>query len=234
MKTPRPFVRRDPRTLALAAAVTVALAAGGARAQAPTYLPTGSLAAAVDGVATTFATHVTVVPESGEAIEDAQARALAGRLAGREVATATAIVTAPLVVGGVEAMPATLTIELRGSVGAPVRGRDDLRELVLGIRLDPATLAWTGDPDHVSVAYHPERWSGTAYYQLQDLAVLELVASPTSPATLRVAGRLEATLVWREGAFQVRVDPSRTLTLIVDFEADPVLGDQALAALLAP
>jgi hypothetical protein len=216
-------------------ALTLALALlGAAAAQAPTYVATGTLTATVDGVLVNFATFVTVVPEPSETIDDARARAFAGALVGREVATATAITTPPLVVGEVVAMPATLTVELRGSVGAPKRDREDLRELVLGIRLDPATLAWTGVPDHVSVAYHPERWSGTAYYQLQDLVVLELTATAASPTALRVAGRLEATLVWREGAFQVRVDPSRTLALTVDFEVDPVIGNEALAALLGP
>jgi hypothetical protein len=221
----------------LRAAYTIALVfalTGAAAAQAPTYVPTGTLAATIDGVPATFATHVTVVPEPTETLDDARARALAGALVGREVATATAKATAPLVIGGLVAMPSTLTIELRGNVGAPIRGRDDLRELVLGIRLDPETLAWTGDPDHVSVAYHPERWSGTSYYQLQELTLLDLRVEVASPTALRVAGRVEATLVWREGAFQVRVDLDRTVTLTVDFEADPVLGDQALSSLLGP
>ncbi len=230
MPTARPRVHA---TTALALALVLALT-GAAAAQAPTYVPTGALAATVDGVPVAFATHVTVVPEPAETLDDARARAIAGALVGREVATATARATAPMVVGGVVALPATLTIELRGSVGAPVRGRDDLRELVIGIRLDPETLAWTGDPDHVSVAYHPERWSGSSYYQLQDLTLLDLTVEVASPTTLRVAGRLEATLVWREGAFQVRVDPDRTVTLTVGFEADPVIGDQALSALLGP
>lgn len=234
MTSHRPLPRHDTWARAFAVAAALAIAAGGAHAQEPSYLPTGTLAATVDGVASAFATHVAVVPETGEAPEDARARALAGRLAGTEVATAVAIVTDPLVVGGVVAMPATLTIELRGSVGPPVRGRADLRELVLGIRLDPETLAWTGDPDHVSVAYHPERWSGTAYYQLLDLSLLDLRVEAGSERGLRVAGRLEATLVWREGAFQVRVDPSRTLALTLEFQVDPVIGGDTLADLLGP
>jgi hypothetical protein len=175
---------------------------------------------------------VTVVPEPSESIDDARARALAGQLVGREVATATTIATDPLVVNGVVAMAATLTLNLRGSVGAPARGRDDLRELVLGIRLDPETLAWTGDPEHVSVAYHPERWSGSAYYQLQELTLIELQVERASDTTLRATGRLEATLVWREGGFQVTFDPERTVAVTVDFVVDPVVGDEALAALL--
>lgn len=220
---------RAARALAATAAL---LALGHALAQVPTYTPTGTLDATVDGAPVAFGTYVTVVPEAGEPLEDARARALAGRLVGREVATATAITTDPLVVNGVVAMAATLTLELRGSVGAPARGRDDLRELVLGIRLDPETLAWTGDPDQVSVAYHPERWSGTAYYQLQELHRIEVQVERTSDTTLRASGRLEATLVWRQGAFQVVVDPERTVTVAVDFEVDPVVGDEALAALL--
>jgi hypothetical protein len=204
-----------------------------ALAQAPAYLETGTLLASVDGEAVTLHTHVTVVPDDAENVEDARARALAGSLAGREVATATAIVTPPLVVGGVVAMPATLTLELRGSVGAPERGRDDLRELVIGIRVDPDTLAWSGDPDHVSVAYHPERWSGTSYYQLHALERLELhTVEQTAERTLRVAGRLEATLVWRSGAFVVAFDLDRQVDLVVDFDIDPVIGDEALTALL--
>ena len=204
-----------------------------ALAQAPAYLETGTLHASVDGEAVTLHTYVTVVPDNAEDVDDARARALAGSLAGREVATASTIVTPPLVMGGVVAMPATLTLELRGSVGAPERGRDDRRELVIGIRLDPDTLAWSGDPDHVSVAYHPERWSGTAYYQLHALERLELhLVEQTAERTLRVAGRLEATLVWRSGAFVVAFDLDRQVSLVVDFEADPVIGDEALTALL--
>ena len=233
MTSHRPLPRHDTWARALAVAAALAIAAGGAHAQESSYLPTGTLAAAVDGVASTFATHVTVVPEPGEAPEDARARALAGRLAGTEVATAVAIVTDPLVVGGVVAMALSRRQRI-GSVGPPVRGRADLRELVLGIRLDPETLAWTGDPDHVSVAYHPERWSGTAYYQLLDLSLLDLRVEAGSERGLRVAGRLEATLVWREGAFQVRVDPSRTLALTLEFQVDPVIGGDTLADLLGP
>lgn len=220
------LVRRSAPALVLALLMTVAVA------QEPVFHPTGTLDATIDGVPIAFGTYVTVVPEASEPIEDARARALAGRLVGREVATATTVTTEPLVVNGVVAMPATLTLELRGSVGAPERGRPDLRELVLGVRLDPATLAWTGDLEHVSVAYHPERWSGTAYYQLAELEVLELTVERASDTTLRATGRLEATLVWREGAFRVTVDPERTVHLAVDFVVDPVVGDEALAAVL--
>jgi hypothetical protein len=224
---------RSLRTAALVFTATTVLAlVGPALAQEPVYTPTGTLDATVDGVPVAFGTYVTVVPEPSESIDDARARALAGRLVGREVATATTIATDPLVVNGVVAMAATLTLDLRGSVGAPERGRDDLRELVLGIRLGPETLAWTGDPEHVSVVYHPERWSGTAYFQLQELTGIELLVERTSDTTLRATGRIEAVLVWREGAFQVTFDPDRTVVLAVDFAIDPVVGDEALAALL--
>ncbi|MFN2322040.1 MAG: hypothetical protein ABR510_03680 [Trueperaceae bacterium] len=222
---------RRLRTTALILATATVLAPA-ALAQEPTYAPTGTLDATVDGVPVAFSTYVTVVPEPSESIDDARARAVAGRLVGREVATATTVATDPLVVNGVVAMAATLTLNLRGSAGAPEYGRDDLRELVLGIRLDPETLAWTGDPENVSVAYHPERWSGSAFYQLQDLTLIELQVERASDTTLRATGRIEATLMWREGGFQVTFDPERTLTLTVDFAVDPVVGDEALAALL--
>jgi hypothetical protein len=226
-----PTRRPHAATLVLTAIIAVGTL-GGALAQEPTYAPTGTLDATIDGVAAAFGTYVTVVPEPNETPDDARARALAGRLAGLEVATATTIATDPLVVQGVVAMAATLTLELRGSVGAPERGRADRRELVIGVRLDPETLAWTGDPDHVSVVYHPERWSGTAYYQLQELTALDLQVERASDTTLRASGRIEATLVWRQGAFQVTVDPDRTVSVTVAFEIDPVVGDEALAALL--
>lgn len=220
------------RLRAASIVVTITVALGFALAQEPTYTPTGTLDATIDGDPVAFGTYVTVVPEPSETIEDARARALAGELVGREVATATTIATDPLVVNGVVAMAATLTLDLRGSVGAPARGREDLRELVIGIRLDPETLAWTGDPEHVSIAYHPERWSGTAFYQLQELTLIELNVERASDTTLRATGRLEATLVWRQGAFQVVFDPERTVAVAVDFAVDPVVGDEALAALL--
>jgi hypothetical protein len=224
--------RRPRSTGQVLAALAALVVLGHALAQEPVYEATGTLDATIDGVPVAFGTYVTVVPEAAEAIEDARARALAGRLVGREVATATTVATEPLVVNGVVAMPATLTIELRGSVGAPERGRDDLRELVLGIRLDPVTLTWTGDPEQVSVVFHPERWSATAHYQLQDLTLLELQVERVSDTALRATGRLEATLVWREGAFRPVVDPDRTVALTVAFTADPVVGDEALAAVL--
>ena len=226
-----PIHRLRVATLFLLATATL-VALGSALAQEPTYAPTGTLDATVDGVPVAFGTYVTLVPEPSESIDDARARALAGSLVGTEVATATTVATDPLVVNGVVAMAGTLTLDLRGSVGPPARGREDRRELVLGIRLDPETLAWTGDPDDVSVAYHPERWSGSAYYQLQDLTLIELQVERASDTTLRAIGRLEATLVWREGGFQVIFDPERTVALIVDFAVDPVVGDEALAALL--
>ena len=226
-----PIHRLRVATLFLIATATL-VALGSALAQEPTYAPTGTLDATVDGVPVAFGTYVTLVPEPSESIDDARARALAGQLIGREVATATTIATDPLVVNGVVAMAATLTLDLRGSVGAPERGRDDLRELVIGIRLDPETLAWTGDPDHVSVVLHPERWSGSAYYQLQELTLIELQVERASDTTLRATGRLEATLVWREGGFQVTFDPERIVAVTVDFAIDPVVGDEALAALL--
>lgn len=223
---------RPVRSLVFFLLIVAASSATTVAAQEPVFVPTGSLDATVDGERVAFGTYVTVVPEPAEPIENARARALAGRLAGREVATATTITTEPLVMNDVVIMPATITLELRGSVGAPERGRDDLRELVLGIRLDPDTLAWTGDPEQVSVAYHPERWSGTAFYQLSELHLLELIVERASDTTLRASGRLEATLVWREGAFRVTVDADRTLALVVDFAVDPVVGDEALAAAL--
>jgi hypothetical protein len=213
-------------------AFALALLLGIALAQEPAFVPTGTLSADIDGVPVAFGTYITVVPEAAEAIEDARARALAGQLQGREVATATTITTEPLVMNGVIIMPATLTLELRGSVGAPERGRPDLRELVLSVRLDPTTLTWTGDPAQVSVAYHPERWSGTAHYQLAELTALELSVERTAEATLRVTGALTATLVWREGAFRVTIDPERTVVLTLNLAVDPVVGDAALAALL--
>ena len=215
-----PITRLRSRSIVVAITLTF----GVALAQEPTYTPTGTLEATVDGVPVMFGTYVTVVPEPSESIEDARARAMAGQLVGREVATATTIATDPIVVNGVVAMAATLTLELRGSVGAPERGREDRRELVIGVRL--------GDPQQVSVAYHPERWSGTSYYQLQDLTLIELQVERVSDTTLRATGRLEATLVWRQGAFQVVFDPERTVVVAVDFAVDPVVGDEALAALL--
>jgi hypothetical protein len=214
--------------------IVIALAlAGHTLAQAPEYLETGTLRATVGGESVTLHTYVTLVPDGAEGIDDARARALAGSLAGREVATATTIVTPPLIVGDVVAMPATLTVVLRGSVGAPERGRGDLRELVIGVRVDPDTLRWSGDPDHVSVAYHPERWSGTSYYQLHALEHLELSrVEQTSERTLGVSGRLEATLVWRSGGFMVEFDLGRQVELVVDFDVDPVIGDEALTELL--
>ena len=223
---------RPVRSLVLFLVIATASSATTVAAQEPVYVPTGSLATTVDGEPVAFGTFVTVVPEPAEPIEDARARALAGRLAGSEVATATTITTEPLVMNDVVIMPATVTLELRGSVGAPERGRDDLRELVLGVRLDPDTLSWTGDPEQVSVAYHPERWSGTAYYQLSELHLLELIVERTSDTTLRASGRLEATLVWREGAFRVTVDADRTVALVVDIDVETVVGDAALAAAL--
>ena len=224
---------RPRRVASLVLGFTVTVGAlGSALAQEPTYTPTGTLDATIDGVPVAFGTYVTVIPEPSESIDDARARALAGQLVGREVATATTVATDPLVVNGVVAMAATLTLDLRGSVGAPARGREDRRELVIGIRLDPETLAWTGDPAHVSVVFHPERWSGTAYYQLQELHLIELRVERVSDTTLRATGRLEATLAWRQGAFQVVVDPDRTVAVTVDFAVDPVVGDEALAGLL--
>lgn len=223
---------RPVRSLVFLLVIATTSGAATVAAQEPVFVATGSLDTTVDGEAVAFGTFVTVVPEPTEQIQDARARALAGRLAGSEVASATTITTEPLVMNDVVIMPATVTLELRASVGAPDRGRDDLRELVLGIRLDPATLAWTGDPEQVSIAYHPERWSGTAYYQLSELHLLELNVERASDTTLRATGRLEATLVWREGAFRVTVDADRTLALVVDFTVDPVVGDEALAAAL--
>lgn len=178
-----PIRRLRAATPALAATAAL-VALGGALAQEPAYAPTGTLDATIDGVPVAFGTYVTVVPEPSEAIDDARARALAGRLVGRELATATTITTDPLVV------------------------------------------------NHVSDAYHPERWSGTASYQLQDLVRIELQVERACDTTLRATGRLEATLVWRQGVFQVTLDPDRTVAVTVDFAVDPVVGDEALTALL--
>ena len=209
----------------------LALLAGSTLAQAPVYVPTGTLAATIDGEPIAFATHANLVPEPGTTIADADARALAERLTGREVNTASFVVTDPLVVGGVTAFPATLTVSLRAMVAPD--DRNERRELVLSFGLDPATLAWDGDPRRVAIEFHPERWRATAHYQLLELHAFELtVVEAVAPHVLRVAGRLTATLVWREGAFQVTVDPTNTVELTLDFEADPVVGDDVLVPLL--
>jgi hypothetical protein len=211
-----------------------ALLAGLALAQASpvVYVPTGTLRATIDGEPIVFATHANLVPDTDTAaIEDADARALAAALTGREVNTAGFRTTAPMVVGGVTALPATLFVQLRARVEPD--SRTERRELVLSFALDPDTLAWDGDPSRVSVEFHPERWRATAHYQVFELHTFELtLAEAVEAHVLRVAGRLAATLAWREGSFQARVDPSRSAVLVVEFEAFPVVGDDVLGPLL--
>lgn len=211
----------------------LALLASSTLAQAPVYVPTGTLAAIIDGEPIAFATHANLVPEPGAAIGDAaaDARALAAALTGREVNTASFRYSEPLVVGGVTALPATLFVQLRARVAPD--SREERRELVLSFALDPETLAWDGDPGRVSVEFHPERWRATAHYQLLELRAFELtLVEAVEPHALRIAGRLAATLAWREGAFQVTVDPTRSVELMVEFEAFPVAGDDVLGPLL--
>lgn len=209
------------------------LMAGTVLAQGPVvYVPTGSLRAEIDGAPLVFATHANLVPEgAGAAIADPDARALAAALSGREVNTASFTYSALVVVGGVTALPASLFVQLRGRVEPD--SREERRELVLSFALDPDTLAWDGDPHRVRVEFHPERWRATAHYQLLELHAFELtLAEPADGHVLRVAGRLAATLAWREGAFQAVVDPGRSVELVVDFEAFPVVGDDVLGPLL--
>jgi len=213
---------------------TAALLFGAASAQAPAvvYVPTGTLTATLDGATVVFSTHANLVPTTDtEAIADADARALAETLTGREVNTASFIATEPLVVGGITAMPATLTVVLRAMVAPD--DRSERRELVLSFGLDPATLAPLDDFGRVSVEYHPERWRATAHYVILDLRLFDLtLLDVVAPHVLRVAGRLEATLAWRSGAFQVTIDPTDTVELLLDFEAYPVVGDDVLVPLI--
>lgn len=214
------------------AALLVGVTSAQAQAPAVVYVPTGTLTATIDGETVVFSTHANLVPTTDTAaIQDADARALAETLTGREVNTASFIATEPLVVGGITAMPATLTVVLRAMVAPD--DRTERRELVLSFGLDPETLAPLADLGRVSVEYHPERWRATAQYVLLDLRLFGLtLLEAVEPHTLRVAGRLEATLAWRSGAFQVTIDPSDTVELILDFEAYPVVGDDILVPLL--
>jgi hypothetical protein len=199
-------------------------------AQAPVFVPTGTLAATIDGAAVVFRTHANLVPEA-DAPEGASAdvEARLGRLTGREVNGASFVVTEPLVVGGVTTFPATMTVALRAMVAPD--DRSDRRELVIAFRVDPTSLAWEGDG--VTVEYHPERWRATAHYQLLELHAFEVTRiEAVEPHALRVAGRLVATLAWREGAFQSVVDPTNTVELDVEFEAYPVTGDEVLMPLI--
>jgi hypothetical protein len=211
-----------------------AVLVGGAAAQAPAvvYVPTGTLTATIDGEAVVFATHAHLVPTTDTAaIRDADARALAETLTGREVNTASFVYTEPLVVNGITAMPATLTVVLRAKVAPD--DRDERRELVLSFGLDPVTLAPLDDPRRVSVEYHPERWRATAHYVLLDLRVFDVtLLEAVEPHALRAAGRLEATLAWRSGSFQATIDPADSVELRLDFEAYPVVGDDVLVPLL--
>ena len=205
---------------------------GLASAQAPVFVPTGTLAATIDGVAIVFRTHANLVPET-DAPEGASADvdALLGRLTGREVNGASFIVTEPLVVGGVTTFPATMTVDLRAMVAPD--DRSDRRELVIAFRVDPTSLSWDGDAQGVAIEFHPERWRATAHYQLLELHAFEVTRIETvEPHALRVAGRLAATLAWREGAFQSVVDATNTVELAVEFEAYPVTGDDVLVPLI--
>lgn len=209
----------------------VALMAGVALAQAPVYVPTGTLDASLDGGAVRFSTHANLVPEPGSPIQDASAADLAEALSGYEVNTASFVYVEPMVIGGVTALPASLTVVLRGAIDPG--SRDDRRELVVSFGLDPVTLQWDGREERVAVAFHPERWSASAYYEVLELRAFELTAVEATDAhVLRVAGRLEATLVWRQGAFQVTVDPTNTVDVTVVFTAYPVAGDEVLVPLL--
>jgi len=205
---------------------------GLALAQAPVFVPTGTLAATVDGVAIVFRTHANLVPDvDTPAGTSADADGLTQLLTGREVNGASFIVTEPLVVGDVTAFPATMTISLRAMVVPD--DRSDRRELVIGFGVDPTTFAWDGDPSRVAIEFHPERWRATTHYQLLELHAFEVTRiEAIEPHALRVAGRLTATLAWREGAFQSVVDPTNTVEVTVDFEAYPVTGDDVLAPLL--
>jgi hypothetical protein len=211
----------------------IVLMTGAVLAQPPIVaVPTGSLRATIDGEAILFVTHAELVPDTDTAaIADADARALAAALSGREVNTASYRYSPPLEVGGVTALPATLFVQLRARIEPGSRA--ERRELVLSFALDPDTLAWDGDGRRVSVEFHPERWRATAHYQLLELHEFELtLAEAVDAHVLRVAGRLSATLAWREGGFQVVVDPDRSVELHVDFEAYPVVGDDVLGPLL--
>jgi hypothetical protein len=125
---------------------------GLAVAQAPLFVPTGTLAATIDGAAVVFRTHANLVPEA-DAPEGASADvdALMARLTGREVNGASFIVTEPLVVGGVTTFPATMTVALRAMVAPD--DRSDRRELVIAFRVDPTSLAWDGDAQGVAVEF---------------------------------------------------------------------------------
>jgi hypothetical protein len=205
---------------------------GLAWAQAPIFVPTGALTATIDGTTIVFRPHANLVPETdAEAPADASVDALIERLSGREVNGASFIVTEPLVVGDITAFPATMTVNLRAMVAPD--DRSDRRELVIGFGVDPDTLAWDGDEGRVAVEFHPERWRATAHYQLLELHAFEVTRlEAVEPHALRVAGRLVATLAWREGAFQSVVDATNTVELTVDFEAYPVTGDDVLTPLL--
>jgi hypothetical protein len=207
------------------------LVTGIALAQAPVYVPTGTLDADIDGGVVVFRTHANLVPEPGSVVADAAAADLVETLSGREVNTASFVYVDAMVVGGVTALPASLTVVLRGAIDPG--SRDDRRELVVSFGLDPVTLAWDAREERVAVAYHPERWSASAYYQVLELHAFELtLVEAERTHVLRVAGRLEATLAWRQGAFQVTVDPTNTVALAVDFVAFPVVGDDVLVPLL--
>ena len=205
---------------------------GLAFAQAPIHVPTGTLTTTIDGVTIVFRTHANLVPEAdAPADASADASALMERLTGREVNGASFIVTEPLVVGDVTAFPATMTVSLRAMVAPD--DRSDRRELVIGFGVDPTSLTWDGDMHRVAVEFHPERWRATAHYQLLELHAFEVTRiEAVEPHALRVAGRLVATLAWREGTFQSVVDATNTVELTVDFEAYPVTGDDVLAPLI--
>jgi hypothetical protein len=213
---------------------TAALIVGAASAQASAvvYVPTGILTATIDGETVVFSTHANLVPTTDTAaIANADARALAETLTGREVNTASFVATEPLVVNGITALPATLTVVLRAMVAPD--DRSERRELVLSFGLDPATLAPLGEPARVSVEFHPERWRATAHYVILDLRLFDLtLVEAVEPHVLRVAGRLEATLAWRSGTFQATIDPTDTVELLLEFEADPVTGDDVLVPLV--
>lgn len=209
------------RALLLTLAASVLLGGSAALAQAA-WTPTGSVRLELPDTTLELSTYVThVADDLAQKVDDADARAVAEKVAGTDQHTATWMLTDPVKVGGNVLVPARLFVLVDARAeGDPAAGSAAFH---LEFALDPATLELVPDAE-IALRYAPAGADRDGSFRTDEGAV-----------TLERVERLDDHTLAIRGSAHGELEPrgeGNALPLDASFALDAVVGASELKDLL--